>query len=91
MGVDELTDYLANQYELNTVERDLLYWLLRGHDNAEIGYELGKSEQTIKNQVTTMLVKFGIEKGKGSRSKIQGMAIEYLCGEENEDARRQKK
>ena len=86
MGVDELTDYLADRYELSEAERTLLYWLLRGYDNAEIGHELGKSEKTIRNQVTSMIEKFGITKGRGSRTKIQGIAIEYLCGEDEEIA-----
>lgn len=42
-------------------ERDVLDFLARGHDNHRIGAELGISEKTVRNHVSSVFAKLGVE------------------------------
>jgi two-component system, NarL family, nitrate/nitrite response regulator NarL len=45
---------------LNEHERRLLEWLASGRTNAQIGRCAGRSEKTIRNQLTTVYAKLGV-------------------------------
>jgi len=64
---------LAPQQEyldaLTRGERRVLDLMLRGFANNEIASELGTSAKTVKNQVTSVLTKFGVA------SRYQLMAL----------------
>lgn len=44
---------------LSVSEREIISWLREGKTNWEIGRILGKSENTVKNQIAKMLNKSG--------------------------------
>jgi two-component system, NarL family, nitrate/nitrite response regulator NarL len=45
---------------LNDRERRLLEWLAAGRTNAQIGQCAGRSEKTIRNQLTHIYAKLGV-------------------------------
>lgn len=49
------------QLQLTTRERDILHWLSQCKTNSEIAQILERSEYTIKNQVSGLLNKLGVE------------------------------
>lgn len=49
------------QAHLTAREREILNWIAQGKTNPEIAKILGRSEQTVKNQVSGILGKLGVE------------------------------
>lgn len=45
---------------LTTAERFVLNRLASGHTNAQIGHHLGRSEKTVRNQLTRIYAKLGV-------------------------------
>ena len=45
---------------LTTAERFVLNRLASGHTNAQIGRHLGRSEKTVRNQLTRIYAKLGV-------------------------------
>lgn len=45
---------------LTPAEREVLHWIVQGLDNRAIARELGKSEKTVRNQVSAILDKLGV-------------------------------
>ena len=45
---------------LSPAEQVVLFQLRRGLSNREIAWALGKSERTVKNQVSAILAKYGV-------------------------------
>ncbi|MEO8385400.1 MAG: helix-turn-helix transcriptional regulator, partial [Betaproteobacteria bacterium] len=54
-----LQDTSRTSATFSTTEREILPWLREGKTNWEIGQILGKSENTVKNQIAKMLSKSG--------------------------------
>ena len=57
---------------LTPAEQRVLSLVLSGHSNKEIASVLGRAEPTIKNQVSAILVKFGVP----SRARVQALFCE---------------
>lgn len=45
---------------LTTAERTMLHWLAAGRSNAQIGLCVGRSEKTVRNQLTRVYAKLGV-------------------------------
>ena len=45
---------------LTAAEHAVLYWLAAGRSNAQIGQCLGRSEKTVRNQLTRVYAKLGV-------------------------------
>ena len=48
------------QQRLNEHEQGLIGWLAAGRTNSQIGQCLGRSEKTIRNQLTVVYAKLGV-------------------------------
>ncbi len=48
-------------HPLSDREMEVLSWVVKGNSNKEIASRLGISQQTVKNHVTSILRKFGVE------------------------------
>jgi DNA-binding CsgD family transcriptional regulator len=46
-------------HALTPVEHRLVQWLAAGRTNAQIGEHLGRSEKTVRNQLTRVYLKLG--------------------------------
>lgn len=45
---------------LTAAERAMLHWLAAGRSNAQIGLCVGRSEKTVRNQLTRVYAKLGV-------------------------------
>jgi DNA-binding CsgD family transcriptional regulator len=45
---------------LTDAERAVLHWLAAGRSNAQIGLCVGRSEKTVRNQLTRVYAKLGV-------------------------------
>jgi len=54
-------DIIDSYQPLSAREVDVLKLLSQGYSNKEIAVELGISQQTVKNHVTSILHKLGVE------------------------------
>lgn len=45
---------------LTAAERAVLHWLAAGRSNAQIGLCVGRSEKTVRNQLTQVYAKLGV-------------------------------
>ena len=54
---------------LTTAERFVLNRLASGHTNAQIGRHLGRSEKTVRNQLTRIYTKLGVA------NRVQAVAL----------------
>jgi DNA-binding NarL/FixJ family response regulator len=48
-------------HPLSNREMEVLSWVVKGNSNKEIASNMGISQQTVKNHVTSILRKFGVE------------------------------
>ena len=56
----ESLDGAASEAALTPAERDVLRGVAQGLDNAAIARQLGKSEKTVRNQVSSIFDKLGV-------------------------------
>ena len=61
----------ADAASLTTAEHAVLYWVADGRSNAQIGLCIGRSEKTVRNQLTRVYAKLGVV------SRAQAVAV-YL-------------
>jgi len=59
-GAAESLDGAASEAALTPAERDVLRGVAQGLDNAAIARQLGKSEKTVRNQVSSIFDKLGV-------------------------------
>ena len=64
------------QYRLAASERAVLSLIARGLDNSAIAASLGKSEKTVRNQVSSIFSKLGV----GTRSQAIVLARDAGVG-----------
>ena len=50
----------ADAASLTTAEHAVLYWVAAGRSNAQIGLCIGRSEKTVRNQLTRVYAKLGV-------------------------------
>jgi pimeloyl-ACP methyl ester carboxylesterase/DNA-binding CsgD family transcriptional regulator len=65
--------------ELTARERQILEHIARGHDNAQIAAHLGMSEKTVRNHITHIFDKLGVE----NRSQAIVLAREKGLGQQS--------
>jgi DNA-binding CsgD family transcriptional regulator/transcriptional regulator with GAF, ATPase, and Fis domain len=71
---DQLHEYIQNHPSLSKREREVLYLIISGKNNKEIGQELFISEHTVKNHVTNIYQKLGVT------DRVQAIAYLYSKG-----------
>ncbi len=59
-SAEESVDGAASEAALTPAERDVLRGVAQGLDNAAIARQLGKSEKTVRNQVSSIFDKLGV-------------------------------
>ena len=58
---------------LTAREREILKWITQGKTNPEIAQIIDRSEQTVKNQVSGILGKLGVE----NRGQAMSVALDH--------------
>lgn len=72
--IREIAYQMAEKYELTKAEGSILYHVLKGLNNKEIGESVYISEKTVKNHVAAILAKTETN----SRSEVQAIAMRKL-------------
>ncbi|MFZ2298857.1 MAG: helix-turn-helix transcriptional regulator, partial [Aquabacterium sp.] len=62
---------LSQTFKLTTREGEVLYWVVKGKTNRDIGDILGSSPATVKKQLESVFVKMGVE----TRTAAAGLAL----------------
>jgi DNA-binding CsgD family transcriptional regulator len=62
---------LALSFKLTPKEAEVLYWVVKGKTNKDIGDILGSSPMTVKKHLERIFVKLGVE----TRTAAAGMAM----------------
>lgn len=73
--VKRITADMQDEYALTDRETEILYLLINGMSNDEIGKQLFLAEKTVRNYVATIFIKTGIH----TRNKLQAKVIERLA------------
>jgi DNA-binding response OmpR family regulator/DNA-binding CsgD family transcriptional regulator len=64
-------DALSAEFKLTTREGEVLYWVVKGKTNRDIGDILGSSPATVKKQLEHIFAKLGVE----TRTAAAGLAM----------------
>jgi len=64
-------DALSAEFKLTTREGEVLYWVVKGKTNRDIGDILGSSPATVKKQLEHVFAKLGVE----TRTAAAGLAM----------------
>jgi DNA-binding CsgD family transcriptional regulator len=56
-------------------EKEIIYWLMIGKHNNEIAMILGKSTNTVRNQVQQIFIKLGVNNRQGAMMRIQELQL----------------
>ena len=64
-------DALTQAFRLTTREGEVLYWVVKGKTNRDIGEILGSSPATVKKQLESVFAKMGVE----TRTAAAGLAM----------------
>lgn len=68
-------DALSLEFKLTTREGEVLYWVVRGKTNRDIGDILGSSPATVKKQLEHIFAKLGVE----TRTAAAGLAMSRVA------------
>jgi DNA-binding response OmpR family regulator/DNA-binding CsgD family transcriptional regulator len=68
-------DALSAEFKLTAREGEVLYWVVRGKTNRDIGDILGNSPATVKKQLEHIFVKMGVE----TRTAAAGLAMSRVA------------
>jgi DNA-binding response OmpR family regulator/DNA-binding CsgD family transcriptional regulator len=68
-------DALAQEFKLTTREAEVLYWVVKGKTNRDIGDILGSSPATVKKQLEHIFAKLGVE----TRTAAAGLAMSRVA------------
>jgi DNA-binding CsgD family transcriptional regulator len=73
----KLDEHLNTQQAIHfsDKEKEIIYWLMIGKHNNEIAMILGKSTNTVRNQVQQIFIKLGVNNRQGAMMKIQELQI----------------
>lgn len=63
---------------LTAIERAVLHRLASGHTNAQIGRHFGRSEKTVRNQLTRIYAKLGVTNRAAAAAVI--IRMEFASG-----------
>ncbi|MFW9615708.1 response regulator [Aquabacterium sp.] len=64
-------DALSQEFKLTAREGEVLYWVVKGKTNRDIGDILGSSPATVKKQLESVFAKMGVE----TRTAAAGLAL----------------
>ena len=64
-------DALSQEFKLTAREGEVLYWVVKGKTNRDIGDILGSSPATVKKQLESVFAKMGVE----TRTAAAGLAM----------------
>jgi DNA-binding CsgD family transcriptional regulator len=78
MTTTTMTTTIEARVGLNDHEHRLLEWLAAGRTNAQIGQCAGRSEKTIRNQLTTVYAKLGV----ANRAEAVAVHLRSVYGRE---------
>ena len=70
-----LIEALTNEFHLTAREGEVLYWVVRGKTNRDIGDILGSSPATVKKQLEHIFPKLGVE----TRTAAAGLALSRVA------------
>lgn len=68
-------DALSHAFKLTTREGEVLYWVVKGKTNRDIGDILGSSPATVKKQLESVFAKMGVE----TRTAAAGLAMSRVA------------
>ncbi len=68
-------DALSQEFKLTTREGEVLYWVVKGKTNRDIGDILGSSPATVKKQLEHVFAKLGVE----TRTAAAGLAMSRVA------------
>ncbi|HEX5374230.1 MAG TPA: response regulator transcription factor [Aquabacterium sp.] len=68
-------DALSQEFKLTAREGEVLYWVVRGKTNRDIGDILGSSPATVKKQLEHIFAKLGVE----TRTAAAGLAMSRVA------------
>jgi DNA-binding response OmpR family regulator/DNA-binding CsgD family transcriptional regulator len=68
-------DALTQEFKLTAREGEVLYWVVRGKTNRDIGDILGSSPATVKKQLEHIFAKLGVE----TRTAAAGLAMSRVA------------
>ncbi len=68
-------DALTQEFKLTAREGEVLYWVVRGKTNRDIGDILGSSPATVKKQLEHVFAKLGVE----TRTAAAGLAMSRVA------------
>ncbi len=68
-------DALSLEFKLTTREGEVLYWVVKGKTNRDIGDILGSSPATVKKQLEHVFAKLGVE----TRTAAAGLAMSRVA------------
>lgn len=68
-------DALSQEFKLTTREAEVLYWVVKGKTNRDIGDILGSSPATVKKQLEHIFAKLGVE----TRTAAAGLAMSRVA------------
>ncbi len=68
-------DALSQEFKLTTREGEVLYWVVKGKTNRDIGDILGSSPATVKKQLEHIFSKLGVE----TRTAAAGLAMSRVA------------
>jgi DNA-binding CsgD family transcriptional regulator len=65
---------MSLSFKLTAKEAEVLYWVVKGKTNKDIGDILGSSPMTVKKHLERVFVKLGVE----TRTAAAGMAMSRI-------------
>jgi len=68
-------DALSQEFKLTAREGEVLYWVVKGKTNRDIGDILGSSPATVKKQLESVFAKMGVE----TRTAAAGLAMSRVA------------
>ena len=68
-------DALSQEFKLTAREGEVLYWVVKGKTNRDIGDILGSSPATVKKQLEHIFAKLGVE----TRTAAAGLAMSRVA------------
>jgi DNA-binding CsgD family transcriptional regulator len=71
---ESVIDAMALSFKLTPREAEVLYWVVKGKTNRDIGEILGASPMTVKKHLERVYVKLGVE----TRTAAAGMAMSRI-------------
>lgn len=74
-----LMDGLVHSFKLTAREAEVLYWVVKGKTNADIGYILGSSPRTVQKHLEHVFEKLGVE----TRTAAAALAMSRVRGLES--------